>query len=111
MKRNLSLYLSLALLLCSVPMRAQWSGSVDLAGGLGVMEGNEITDDEPMYHGLEYEYKHNRFFTRTTVSFTSVENEIDQTWADEEIEELQEFWVEEVRRNRRIIVLGAKWKF
>ena len=28
-----------------------------------------------------------------------------------ESEELQEFWVEEVRSNRRIFVLGARWKF
>ena len=28
-----------------------------------------------------------------------------------ESEELQEFWVEEVRSNRRIFVLGVKWKF
>ena len=28
-----------------------------------------------------------------------------------ESEELQEFWVEQVRSNRRIYVLGAKWKF
>jgi hypothetical protein len=28
-----------------------------------------------------------------------------------ESEELQEFWVEQVRSNRRIFVLGAKWKF
>ena len=26
-------------------------------------------------------------------------------------EELQEFWVEEVRSNRRIFILGAKWNF
>jgi hypothetical protein len=28
-----------------------------------------------------------------------------------ESEELQEFWIEEVRHNRRIFVLGAKWSF
>ncbi len=28
-----------------------------------------------------------------------------------ESEDLQEFWVEQVRGNRRIVVLGAKWKF
>ena len=28
-----------------------------------------------------------------------------------ESEETKEFWIEEVRSNRRIIVLGAKWKF
>ena len=26
-------------------------------------------------------------------------------------EETQEFWIEEVRNNRRIFVLGARWKF
>lgn len=28
-----------------------------------------------------------------------------------ESEELQEYWIEEVRNNRRIILLGARWKF
>ena len=28
-----------------------------------------------------------------------------------ESDELQEYWVEEVRHNRRIFVLGAKWNF
>ena len=28
-----------------------------------------------------------------------------------ESEELKEFWVEEVRSNRRIFVVGARWKF
>ena len=28
-----------------------------------------------------------------------------------ESEEMQEYWIEEVRNNRRMLVLGAKWKF
>ena len=28
-----------------------------------------------------------------------------------ESEETQEFWIEEVRNNRRFFILGAKWKF
>lgn len=28
-----------------------------------------------------------------------------------ESDELQEYWVEEVRSNRRIFILGLKWKF
>lgn len=44
--------LILALLLCCAPLSAQWSGSVDLSGGIGGMEGSEITEDKPMLHGL-----------------------------------------------------------
>lgn len=40
------------LLLASLPMKAQWSGSLDLSGGLGGMHGNIVTDDEPIFHGL-----------------------------------------------------------
>lgn len=28
-----------------------------------------------------------------------------------ESDELQEYWVEEVRSNRRLFILGARWKF
>ena len=28
-----------------------------------------------------------------------------------ESEELQEYWIEEVRSNRRLYVIGIKWKF
>ena len=42
----------LAFLLACVPLRAQWSGGVDLAGGLGGMEGGIVNDYAPMYHGF-----------------------------------------------------------
>lgn len=69
MKRKL---LSVALLLCCVPLRAQWSGSVDLSGGIGGMEGSVISDDKPMYHGLAegtflLKYKTEKFSWTTTV--------------------------------------------
>ena len=62
----------LALLLCCVPLRAQWSGSVDISAGLGGMEGSIITDDEPMFHGLtegkfQLNYKKEKFSWITTV--------------------------------------------
>lgn len=41
-----------AFLLCCVPLRAQWSGNVELSGGLGGMEGSIVNDYAPMYHGL-----------------------------------------------------------
>ena len=46
------LFLVLALLLCSLPIRAQWSGGLDLSGGFGVMSGSMIDEEKPMYHGL-----------------------------------------------------------
>ena len=61
------------MLLCSVPLRAQWSGSVDLSGGLGGMEGNDVIDDKPMIHGLvqgafRLNYKTDKFGWGTTVT-------------------------------------------
>ncbi len=62
----------LALLLCCVPLRAQWTGSVDLSAGLGGMEGSLINEDEPMFHGLtqgkfQLNYKKDKFSWSTTV--------------------------------------------
>lgn len=37
-------------------------------------------------YGLEYEYKGKRFSSKTTLSYTNVRNEIDQTWSNEEID-------------------------
>jgi len=64
--------LCLALLLCCVPLRAQWTGNVDLSAGLGGMEGSLISDDEPMLHGLmqgkfQLNYKKEKFSWITTV--------------------------------------------
>jgi len=52
MRRIPRLFLGLALLLCSLPLRAQWSGNVDLSAGLGGMTGSIVSDDKPMFHGL-----------------------------------------------------------
>ena len=67
MKKKL-LTLVFAVLACAVPLplRAQWSGAVDLSGGMGGMEGNEITQSGPMYHGLvkgvfQLNYKKEKF--------------------------------------------------
>ncbi|MBQ2198547.1 MAG: hypothetical protein II406_07345, partial [Bacteroidales bacterium] len=65
-------FLMLALLLCCVPLRAQWSGNVDLSAGLGGMSGSIITDDKPMIHGLtegkfQLNYKKEKFSWITTV--------------------------------------------
>ena len=65
------LFLGLTLLLCSLPLRAQWSGNVDLSAGLGGMEGSIVSDDKPMFHGLtqgvfqlNYKTDHFRWSTR-----------------------------------------------
>lgn len=65
--------LILALLLCCAPLSAQWSGSVDLSGGIGGMEGSEITEDKPMLHGLvrgnfQLNYKTEKFGWTTNVT-------------------------------------------
>lgn len=65
-------FLMLALLLCCVPLRAQWSGNVDLSAGLGGISGSIITDDKPMIHGLtegkfQLNYKKEKFSWITTV--------------------------------------------
>ena len=52
MKRRLRFFVCFALLLCCAPLHAQWSGSIDFAGGLGGMEGSVVNDYAPMYHGL-----------------------------------------------------------
>ena len=52
MKRVRYFFICFVLLLSYVPLRAQWSGSVDIAGGLGGMEGSVVNDDAPMFHGL-----------------------------------------------------------
>ena len=68
------------------------------------MEGSVVNDDAPMFHGLldgafYLNYNSDKFTwnARRETTFES--------------EETQEFWVEEVRGNRRIIVLGANWRF
>lgn len=45
-------FIALLLLLCALPLSAQWSGSVDLSAGVGGMEGSIVADDKPMFHGL-----------------------------------------------------------
>ena len=72
MQRFSSWFLGLALLLCSLPLRAQWSGSVDFSAGLGGMEGSIVSDDKPMFHGLtqgvfQLNYKTEKFRWSTKV--------------------------------------------
>ena len=53
MKRFHCFLTCLVFLLSCVPLRAQWSGSVDVAaGGLGGMESSVVNDEAPMFHGL-----------------------------------------------------------
>ena len=72
MQRFSCWFLGLALLLCSLPLRAQWSGSVDFSAGLGGMEGSLVSDDKPMFHGLtqgvfQLNYKTDKFRWSTKV--------------------------------------------
>ena len=72
MRRFSCCFLGLALLLCSLPLRAQWSGSVDFSAGLGGMEGSIVSDDKPMFHGLtqgvfQLNYKTDKFRWSTKV--------------------------------------------
>ena len=72
MRRIPRLFLGLALLLCSLPLRAQWSGNVDLSAGLGGMSGNIVSEDKPMFHGLtqgtfQLNYKKDQFRWSTRV--------------------------------------------
>ena len=65
------LFLGLVLLLCCVPLKAQWSGSVDLSGGMGGMV-SEVFEDKPMIHGLaqgtfQLNYQTGKFKWGTTV--------------------------------------------
>lgn len=120
MRRFSCLSLGLALLLCSLPLRAQWSGSVDLSAGPG--KGWSIGAD------ARYQSKVATFFTifkqycelnvriqkdfKKFTLYLQGKDLLDQTRETSfESEELQEFWIEQVRGNRRIYVLGAKWKF
>ena len=49
--------------------------------------GNEQLFSPTTYlYGLEYEFKYKRFLSQTNVSYKEVYDEIDQTWANEEIE-------------------------
>ena len=51
-KMRSKLFLITLLLLCRVPLHAQWSGNADLQAGLGGMEGSVVNDNQPMLHGL-----------------------------------------------------------
>ena len=52
MKRVRCFFICFVFLLSCMPLLAQWSGSVDIAGGLGGMKGSVVNDDVPMFHGL-----------------------------------------------------------
>lgn len=48
--------------------------------------GNEnLLSPQTWRYGLEYQFKNNRFSSLSTVSYTFIDNEIDQTWKNEEI--------------------------
>ena len=52
MKRLHFFLTCLVFLMGCLPLQAQWSGGLDVAGGLGGMEGSVVNDDAPMFHGL-----------------------------------------------------------
>ena len=73
MKKTLPI-LILLLLTISIPLslRAQWSGSADISGGLSGMEGSIVNDSAPMFHGLvngefKLNYVTDKFSWKTTV--------------------------------------------
>ena len=73
MRKLYGICLALTLLLWADPLRAQWSGSVDLSGGLGGMEGSIVNDEKPMIHGLaqgtlKLNYTTEKFTCNTTVT-------------------------------------------
>ena len=83
MKKKL-LAIVFTLLICSAPLRAQWSGNLDLSGGFGGMEGNEEVDLKPMYHGLmkgvfRLNYKKDKFNWNTTLDGKWEPNTTDNT--------------------------------
>ena len=66
------LFICFAALLWFIPGHAQWSGSVDLRGGLNGMEGSIVSDYKPMFHGLaqgvfQLKYQTDKFSWKTTV--------------------------------------------
>lgn len=69
-----SFVLLLTLILAAFPLRAQWSGSADLAASLHSR------------YGMTYEMKLKRFRYRMSNAVTRRIREIDQTWTNEEIE-------------------------
>lgn len=81
------------LLLCVVPLRAQWSGSLDLSGGLGGMEGSLITEGKPVFHVLaqgtfQLDYKTDKFGWKTTLNGKWEPNVTDNTRASFKKEKL-----------------------
>lgn len=74
----------LALLLLAVPVRAQWSGSAELSGGLGGMEGGIANDNKPVLHGFvqgvfQLNYKTDKFSWGTTLNGKWEPNTTDNT--------------------------------
>lgn len=71
MQRFRVLFICFALSLWGIPLSAQWSGSVDLSGGLGGISGSIASDDKPMIHGLakgafQLNYRTEKFSCSTT---------------------------------------------
>ena len=84
MRRLYGFVLGCTLLLCSAPVHAQWSGDVELSGGLGVMDGSLVTDDKPMFHSLaqgvfKLNYQTEKFSWRTKVEGKWEPNTTDNT--------------------------------
>ncbi|MBP3202192.1 MAG: outer membrane beta-barrel protein [Bacteroidales bacterium] len=68
-----TLILAFLLLLCPAILRAQWSGSVDVSAGLGIMNGDLVSDTNPQPHVLtqgnfKLNYKTDKFSTGTTIN-------------------------------------------
>ena len=71
MRKLCSIFLSL--ILSCAPLWAQWSGSANLSGGFGGMDGSYINDYQPMWHSLaegafRLNYKTEKFRWSTALS-------------------------------------------
>lgn len=65
-------FISFAFLLLAVPVRAQWSGHLDLSGGYGLMPAREAEERERLDHGLiqlngRIQYKNPQWTWKTTL--------------------------------------------
>ena len=84
MRKLYGFALGCALLLCCPSAHAQWSGSADMSGGLGWMEGSLVTDEKPMFHSLAHgvfklNYKTEKFSWLTKVEGKWEPNTTDNT--------------------------------
>lgn len=75
--------IGIAFLAWCLPLQAQWSGSVDLLGGFGGLQGSIANDYAPMYHGLlqggfHLNYKTDYFSWNTSINGKWEPNTTDQ---------------------------------